>query len=80
MGARAGAALVRAGLGVTLCMPYARTLVEQYGMVMRPLGEPVVQRSFWIFTRRGRALSPAAQAFLGFLQTQFQQRLGAMAG
>ena len=73
-------ALVRAGLGVTLCMPYARTLVEQYGMVMRPLGEPVVQRSFWIFTRRGRALSPAAQAFLGFLQTQFQQRLGAMAG
>ena len=73
-------ALVRAGLGVTLCMPYARTLVEQYGMVMRPLGEPVVQRSFWIFTRRGRALSPAAQAFLSFLQTQFQQRLGAMAG
>ena len=29
---------------------------------------------------RQRSLSPAAQAFLGFLQTQFQQRLGDMAG
>ncbi|GAB2737249.1 LysR family transcriptional regulator [Melaminivora jejuensis] len=65
-------ALVRAGLGLTLCMPYARTLVEQYGLVMRPVGEPVVERSFWIFTRRARSLSPAAQGFLEFLQQRLQ--------
>lgn len=50
-------ALARAGLGITLCMPYARTLVEQFGLVMRPVGHPVVERSFWVFTRRGRALA-----------------------
>ena len=66
-------ALVRAGLGLTLCMPYARTLVEQYGLVMRPVGDPVVERAFWIFTRRGRSLTPAAQGFLEFLQTRLQQ-------
>ena len=65
-------ALVSAGLGLTLCMPYARTLVEQYGLVMRPIGDPVVERAFWIFTRRGRSLSPAAQGFLQFLQESLQ--------
>jgi DNA-binding transcriptional LysR family regulator len=65
-------ALARAGLGITLCMPYARTLVEQFGLVMRPVGDPVVERSFWVFTRRGRALSPAAQEFRTFLEDQLQ--------
>ncbi|HQQ70766.1 MAG TPA: LysR family transcriptional regulator [Alicycliphilus sp.] len=65
-------ALVRAGLGITLCMPYARTLVEQFGLVMRPVGDPVVERSFWVFTRRGRALTPAAQNFRTFLEDQLQ--------
>lgn len=65
-------ALVSAGLGLTLCMPYARTLVEQYGLVMRPIGDPVVERAFWIFTRRGRSLSPAAQGFLQFLRERLQ--------
>ncbi len=65
-------ALVRAGLGLTLCMPYARSLVEQFGLVMRPVGDPVVERSFWVFTRRARALSPAAQEFRTFLEDQLQ--------
>ena len=68
-------ALVRAGLGITLCMPYARSLVEQFGLVMRPVGDPVVERSFWIFTRRGRALSPAAQGFRSFLEQQLKDSL-----
>ncbi|MBV2163155.1 MAG: LysR family transcriptional regulator [Comamonas sp.] len=63
-------ALVRAGLGITLCLPYARLLVEQNGLVMRPLVAPVVRRSFWTFTRKGRALSPAAQAFLEDLRAR----------
>ena len=68
-------ALARAGLGITLCMPYARSLVEQFGLVMRPVGDPVVERSFWIFTRRGRALSPAAQGFRSFLEQQLKDSL-----
>lgn len=63
-------ALVQAGLGVALCMPYARALVEQYGLVMRPLQEPQVRRSFWTFTRKGRALPPAAEEFLATLHQQ----------
>lgn len=66
-------ALVAAGLGLTLCMPYASALVRQYGLVMRPIGDPVVERSFWIFTRRGRSLSPAAQGFLEYLRQRLQE-------
>ena len=68
-------ALVRAGLGLTLCIPYARSLVEQFGLIMRPVGGPVVERSFWLFSRRGRALSPAAQAFRSFLQQRLRTSL-----
>lgn len=59
--------MVRAGLGVGLCIPYAASLVEAYGLQMRPLGDPEVRRSFEVFTRRGRSLSPAAQNFLDFI-------------
>jgi DNA-binding transcriptional LysR family regulator len=59
--------MVRAGLGVGLCIPYAASLVEAYGLQMRPLGGPEVRRSFEVFTRRGRSLSPAAQNFLDFI-------------
>ena len=58
-------------------VPYARSLVEQFGLVMRPVGDPVVERSFWIFTRRGRALSPAAQGFRTFLE---ERLMGGRAG
>ncbi len=59
--------MVKAGLGVALCIPYAAALVELYGLKMRPLGSPEVRRSFEVFTRRGRSLSPAAQSFLDFI-------------
>lgn len=60
-------AMVRAGLGVTVCIPYAASLVRLYQMEMRPLRDPEVTRRFYVFTRSGRALSPAAQTFLDFL-------------
>jgi DNA-binding transcriptional LysR family regulator len=60
-------ALVRAGQGVTLCMPYAHSLITQYGLITRPVGDPVVERVFWVQTRRGRALTPAAESFRSFL-------------
>jgi DNA-binding transcriptional LysR family regulator len=60
-------AMVAAGLGVTVCMPYASALVRRHGLLTRPLFDPVLTRRFFIYTRRQRSLSPAAEAFVGFL-------------
>lgn len=60
-------AMAAAGLGVTVCMPYAAPLATLYGLVMRPLEEPVLSRRFFTYTRQGRSLSPAAQSFMAFL-------------
>ena len=62
-------AMAAAGLGVTACLPYAAPLVTLYGLVMRPLEDPVLTRRFFLYTRPGRSLSPAAESFIGFLET-----------
>lgn len=59
--------MVNEGLGITICMPYAAAQVRLYGLVMRPLTNPVVRRRFYLYTRTGHTLSPAAQSFLDFL-------------
>lgn len=59
--------MVKAGLGVGLCIPYAASLVDLYGLRMQRLTGPEVRRSFEVFTRKGRSLSPAAQGFLDFI-------------
>lgn len=64
--------MVQAGLGVALCIPYAAPLVALYGLEMQPLGGPEVRRSFEVFTRRGRSLSPLAQAFLDEIGPQIR--------
>lgn len=60
-------AMVQAGLGVTVCLPYAAPLATQFGLALRALEEPVLARRFFVYTRPGRSLSPAAQAFIDFL-------------
>jgi DNA-binding transcriptional LysR family regulator len=60
-------AMVAAGLGVTVCMPYASALVRRHGLLTRPLLDPVLTRRFFIYTRGQRSLSPAADAFVAFL-------------
>ena len=60
--------MVNEGLGITICMPYAAAQVRLYGLVMRPLTQPVVRRKFYLYTRTGHTLSPAAQSFLDFLR------------
>ncbi|MCF8168411.1 MAG: LysR family transcriptional regulator [Rhodoferax sp.] len=60
-------ALVRAGQGVTTCLPYASTLIKLYQLQSRPLLDPIVKRKFFVFNRRDRPLSPAAQRFFEFL-------------
>ncbi|MCK0509677.1 LysR family transcriptional regulator [Aromatoleum buckelii] len=59
--------MVAAGLGVTICIPYAASLVRLYRLEMRPLIGPEVTRRFYVFTRDGRSLSPAAQSFHDYL-------------
>jgi len=61
-------AMAAAGLGVTVCLPYAAPLAQQYGLVMKTLEEPVLSRRFFIYTRPGRTLSPAAESFIAFLE------------
>jgi DNA-binding transcriptional LysR family regulator len=60
-------AMVAAGLGVTICMPYASALVRRHGLLTRPLVDPVLTRRFFIYSRGQRSLSPAAEAFTAFL-------------
>lgn len=60
--------MVSTGLGVTVCIPYAASLVRLYKLEMRPLIDPVVTRRFYTFTRNGRSLTPASQSFRDFLR------------
>ena len=62
-------AMVAAGLGITVCMPYAAPLVRLYGLHTLPLAEPTLTRRFFIYTREQRSLLPAAEAFIAFLQS-----------
>ncbi|MFT0545176.1 LysR family transcriptional regulator [Allopusillimonas ginsengisoli] len=66
--------MVNSGLGVTTCLPYAQTLVDLYGLKMRPLAEPEVRRQFFVYQRQHASLSPAAQAFVHYLHEHIRQR------
>ena len=59
--------MVSSGLGITICIPYAASLVRLHRLEMRPLIAPEVTRRFYVFTRNGRSLSPAAQCFHDYL-------------
>lgn len=61
-------AMVSAGLGVTTCMPYASSLIRRHQLKSIPLMDPVVWRKFFVFNRRDRPLSPAAQRFSEYLK------------
>jgi DNA-binding transcriptional LysR family regulator len=61
--------LVAAGLGVTLCPTYAKSLVQAYGLNMIPIQEPAFLREVCLYSQAAKALSPAASAFTACLQT-----------
>lgn len=65
--------MVSANLGVTACLPYARSLVGLYGLRMRRLHDPEVSRRFFIYSRRNISLSPAAKVFSEFLSNYVKQ-------
>ena len=60
-------AMVAAGLGITVCMPYAAPLVRLHGLQTVALAEPVLTRRFFVYTRAQRSPTPAADAFIAFL-------------
>lgn len=64
--------MAKSGLGITLCIPYAASLVDLYGLKLMPIGSPQVTRNFEVFTRRGRSLSPAAKSFLEFIRPKIK--------
>lgn len=65
--------MVYAGLGITICLPYVRTQIQQYQLTMLPMVNPRVIRRFYIFKRKGLNLSPAANDFKDFLLTRLDQ-------
>lgn len=59
--------MVRAGLGITLCLPYAADWVKNHHLVMRPLVHPAITRRFFIYRRKNRSLTAQAETFCNFL-------------
>lgn len=59
--------MTQMGLGITLAMPYARTWVDQHGLVMIPLKEPVISRKFLLYAHKRRSPSAAINVFKEFL-------------
>ena len=66
--------LVRAGQGITACLPYAASLVGLYQLQMRPLHEPELRRTFQVYQRASASLAPAAASFAQFLYAQVASR------
>ena len=60
-------AMVAAGLGITACLPYAGPLVRLHQLQMRLLVEPTITRRVLVYTRAQRALTPASESFIAFL-------------
>lgn len=52
---------------MTICLPYAASLLNLYELQTRPLLAPQLHRKFHVLTKKGRPLSPAAQGFADFL-------------
>lgn len=66
--------MVNEGLGVTTCLPYAGALLQRYGLHTRELQSPTIRRRFFLLTKKGRTLTPAAQAVFDFMQRYIAQQ------
>lgn len=60
-------ALVGTGLGVAAVPDYARAFGDTFGVRFLGLRTPALEREFFVYQRRGLALSPAAEAFAKLL-------------
>ncbi|MBR7889859.1 MULTISPECIES: LysR family transcriptional regulator [Marinomonas] len=56
--------MVKNGLGVTLCLPYAFESVKQNELVMVPICDPIIYRNFYLYSSKNREKLPAVQKFI----------------
>jgi len=61
--------MVKAGLGVTIAAEYVSPLASAFGLEGRPLVKPSLKRMVTLYSRQGRSLSPAADAFAKFFRS-----------
>jgi DNA-binding transcriptional LysR family regulator len=69
-------ALVGSGVGYAVLPRLAVRLVEADGLATVPLATPAVTRTLGVVTRKGRALTPAAQHLLDLLGAALQAEIG----
>ncbi len=62
-------AMLEEGVGIST-LPYLAFPLENERLAFLPLAEPKVERQIGMLTRKGRSLSPAAQALMDYLRTQ----------
>ncbi|MFC6673828.1 LysR family transcriptional regulator [Marinobacterium aestuariivivens] len=65
------AALVEAGLGLSILPALAAGTRSFEQLLFRPLDNPAIHRDLYILQRRGRSLSPAADAMLRLVRQRF---------
>lgn len=65
------AALIDAGLGLSVLPALAAGTRSFEPLQFRPLAHPAIYRDLYIIHRRGRSLSPAAEAMLGLVRQHF---------
>ena len=70
--------MVAAGLGVTACPSYSAPLAKAYGLAMRLLVEPQFYREVCIYSVAKKSLSPAAEAFVEFIQGYVKKQAAAV--
>lgn len=65
--------MVTQNLGLTFCLSYSRARVAQHGLCMRLLTEPRITRPAFLYRKRSRPLSDAAQKFYVMLCQHVQE-------
>ena len=68
--------MVKEGLGITMTLGYAKTWVDEQGLVMIPIHEPQIGYEFLLYKHRQRSQTPAMKSFENFFG-QSRQRLAA---
>lgn len=65
--------MVKKGIGMTMALDYARPWIQEQGLVMIPVKEPVICRKFLLYGHRQRVLTPAVATFLEFAIKHFSK-------
>jgi len=68
--------IIAHGLGVGTLPSSAVSMVQQAGLAHAEIRGPVMKRQIGVMTRRGRSLSPAAEALVAALKTAAARRAG----